>query len=106
MELTLQSFDVPHTLVFAALLAGLGLVGLLRRRNMLFILLALELLFAAAEVAFVAVANHVRTYNGQIFAIFVIMIAAAQAAVGVAIIVTMYRHRQSIGTEHWTSLRG
>lgn len=102
----LGHFDLQTALVFAALLLGLGLVGLLRRRNMLFVLMSVELLVAAPVVAMIATAHHVRTYNGQIFAVFIIMVSAAQAAVGVAIIVSMYRHRRSINTQHWTSLRG
>jgi len=106
MAVSLGPFDAQAALVFSALLLSTGLLGLLRRRNMLLVLMAVELLFAAAVMAFVAAAHHVRTYNGQIFAIFIIMISAAQAAIGVAIVVSLYRHRRSISTQHWTSLRG
>ncbi len=99
-------FDARSALVFAALLLGLGLLGLLRRRNMLFLLMAVELILAAPTVAFVALAHQARTYNGQVFAVFIIMVAAAQAAVGVAIVVSLYRHRRSISTQHWRALRG
>lgn len=102
----LGPFDVQAALVFSAILLALGLAGLLRRRNMLFVMMAFELVFAAAATTFVALSQHVRTYNGQVFAVFVIMVAAAQAAVGVALIVSMYRHRRSISTQHWTSLKG
>jgi NADH-quinone oxidoreductase subunit K len=102
----LGPFDVRTALAFAGLLMALGLAGLVRRRNMLFILMAIELVFAGVVTAFIAVSHHVRTYNGQIFAVFVIMVAAAQAAVGVAIIVTLYRHRHSNSTRHWTSMKG
>jgi NADH-quinone oxidoreductase subunit K len=100
------SFDIQTALVFAALMLGIGLWGLMRRRNMLLVLMSLELVFAASVVAFVAVSHHVRTYNGQIFAVFVIMVAAAQAAIGVGLLVGLYRHRNSISTQHWTGLKG
>lgn len=99
-------FDARSALIFAALLMGLGLLGLLRRRNMLFLLMSLELVFVAAVTAFVALAHQVRTYNGQVFAVFIIMVTAAQAAVGVAIVVSLYRHRHSIDTQHWRTMRG
>jgi len=99
-------FDIRTALVFAALMLGVGLFGLMRRRNMLLVLMSLELVFAAAAVSFVAVAHHVRTYNGQIFAVFIIMVAAAQAASGVGLVVGLYRHRNSISTQHWTGLKG
>lgn len=102
----LARFDAQHAIVFATVLFGIGLLGVLRRRNMLFVIMSLELLFTAPVVAFIGTAHEVRTYNGQVFAVFVIMIAAAQAALGVAIIVSLYRHRRSISTQHWTSLRG
>lgn len=103
---SLGPFDVRSALLFAALLLGLGLVGVLRRRNMLFVMMSLELVFAGPVVAFVALPQRVRTCNGQIFAVFIIMVAAGQAAVGVALMVSLYRHRRSISTQHWTSLRG
>ena len=102
----LGPFDARAALLFSALLLALGLLGLLRRRNILFVMMAFELVFAAPAVAFIALSHHVRTYNGQVFAVFVIMVAAAQAAVGVALIVSLYRHRQSISAQHWTSLKG
>lgn len=102
----LQEFSPQMVAMFAALLMGLGLIGIARRRNMLFVMIAVELAVQGSVVLFIAASHHLRTYNGQIFAIFIIMITAAQAAVGVAIIVSLYRYRRSISTAHWTSLRG
>jgi NADH-quinone oxidoreductase subunit K len=100
------AFDARTGLIFSAVMLALGLLGLMRRRNMLLMLMSLELTFAAAAMAFVAVGQHVRTYNGQVFAVFIIMVAAAKAAVGVGIVVALYRYRKSISTQHWTSLKG
>ena len=102
----LGPFDARTALVFSALLLGLGLAGLLRRHNMLFIMMAFELVFAAPVTAFIVLSHHVRTYNGQVFAVFIIMVTAAQAVIGVAMIVSMYRHRRSISTNRWTSMKG
>ncbi len=102
----LNDFSPQVAAMFSVLLLALGLIGLMRRRNMLFVLMSVELMLQAPVTLFIALSNHMRTYNGQIFAIFIIMITAAQAAVGVAIVVSLYRHRRSISTAHWTALKG
>lgn len=102
----LHEFTPQTAALFSALLLGLGIIGIARRRNMLFVLISLELAMQGSVTLFIALSHHLRTYNGQIFAIFIIMITAAQAAIGVAIVVSLYRHRRSISTAHWTTLKG
>ncbi len=82
-----------HYLVLGAILFALGIFGLLTRRNAIGILMAIELMFNAAAINFVAFTKYVAQSGlaGQVFTIFIITIAAAEAAVGLAIVILMYR---------------
>lgn len=89
-------------LALAAILFSIGLFGVLTRRNVIGILMSLELMFNAANINFVAFNRFVATDNliGQMFAIFVIVVAAAEAVVGLAIVLLIYRNWRGIGTEN------
>ena len=96
---------LQHVLVVALVLFGLGLYTVLTRRNAIGILMGIELLLNAANVNYVAFARYSGSTDGQIFAIFVIMLAAAEAAVGLAIVLGIYRNVESIDVTATHSLR-
>lgn len=89
---------LTHYLILSAILFCLGIFGLLTRRNAVGILMSIELMFNAANINFVAFSRFVtpESMTGQIFAIFVITIAAAEAAVGLAIVMLLYRNFRGI----------
>ncbi len=97
---------LQHVLVVGLLLFGLGLYTVLTRRNAIGILMGVEILLNAANVNYVAFARYGGTpTDGQVFAIFVVMLAAAEAAVGLAIVLGIYQNFESIDVEAAHSLR-
>ena len=91
-----------YYLALAAILFSVGLFGVLTRRNVIGILMSLELMFNAANINFVAFNKYIITdgLTGQIFAIFIIVVAAAEAVVGLAIVLLIYRNWQGIDMDH------
>jgi len=98
---------LTHYLVLAAIVFALGLFCVLTRRNALGILMGIELILNSANINYVAFARYGgSTYDGQIFAIFVIMLAAAEAAIGLAIVLGIYQSFETIDVEATDRLRG
>ncbi|MCX6067587.1 MAG: NADH-quinone oxidoreductase subunit NuoK [Chloroflexi bacterium] len=103
---------VNYYLALSAILFTMGAMGVLLRRNALVIFMSIELMLNAANLAFVAFArmystlNDYSVFNGQIFVFFVMTVAAAEVAVGLALIVTIFRSRQSIDVDQLNSLKG
>ncbi|MBI2265702.1 MAG: NADH-quinone oxidoreductase subunit NuoK [Armatimonadetes bacterium] len=89
---------LDHVLLMGALLFSIGLYGVLTRRNAIAVLMAVELLFNAVNINLVAFSRYITPslMTGQIFALFIIAVAAAEAAVGIALILCLYRHRRSV----------
>ena len=96
---------LQHVLVVGLVLFGLGLYTVLTRRNAIGILMGIELLLNAANVNYVAFARYSGSTDGQIFAIFVIMLAAAEAVVGLAIVLGIYQNFASIDVDAMHALR-
>jgi NADH-quinone oxidoreductase subunit K len=92
-------------LAVSALLFALGVFGVLLRRNAIVIFMCVELMLNAVNLTFVALAQA-RGIAGQIFVFFVMAVAAAEAAVGLAIILAIYRHRQTVDLQHINLLKG
>jgi NADH:ubiquinone oxidoreductase subunit K len=92
---------LSHYLVVAAILFSLGVFGALTRRNAIAILMSIELMLNAANLSFIALARYLpqALLQGQVFAIFVITIAAAEAAVGLAIILGLYRNFNTVNVD-------
>ena len=90
-----------HYLVLSAVLFAIGLYGSLARRNAIVILMSIEIMLNAVNIALVSFSRFVTPalLTGQVFAIFVIVVAAAEAAVGLGILMAVYRHRQSIDSD-------
>src|SRR3989449_11508570 len=95
---------LEHYLVVSALLFALGLMGVLVRRNLLIIYMCIELMLNAANLALVAFSRFTNNLDGQVFVFFIITVAAAEVAVGLALIVALYRKRQTAHVEDLTTL--
>ncbi len=93
-----MSLGLEHFLILSAVLFSIGLYGALAKRNAVIILMCIELMLSAVNITLVAFSRYIvpAELTGQIFAIFVIVVAAAEAAVGLAIILAIYRNRQDI----------
>jgi NADH-quinone oxidoreductase subunit K len=100
-----MQIGLEHYLGVSALLFCLGLAGVIVRRNLLVIYMALELMLNAANLALVAFSRFNNNLNGQVMVLFIVTVAAAEVAVGLALIVALYRKRQSAHVEDLTSLR-
>jgi NADH-quinone oxidoreductase subunit K len=98
---------VPTTyyIGLSAILFSIGIVGVLVRRNAIVIFLSIELMLNAANLAFVAFARQLGSIDGQVIVFFVMTVAAAEAAVGLAIIIAVFRHRQTINADELRLLR-
>ncbi|MBI2817864.1 MAG: NADH-quinone oxidoreductase subunit NuoK [Acidobacteria bacterium] len=91
---------ISYFLVLAAILFVLGVAGFLFKRNIVTIFMSIELMLNAVNLTFVALSYHLRELNGQIFVFFVMVVAAAEAAVGLAIIITVFKHRESLNVDN------
>ena len=103
--------DLHHYLFVSGLLFAIGLAGVIVRRNIIVIFMCLELMLSAANLTLVAFSrfhtvNGLPDYNGQLLVFFIITVAAAEVAVGLAIIVALYRARQTVDVNDLTSMRG
>src|SRR5919201_1313965 len=100
-----MNVGLEQYLVVSGLLFCLGLLGVLVRRNLLVIYMSLELMLNAANLAFVAFSRFNGHLNGQLMVFFIITVAAAEVAVGLALIVALYRTRQTAHVEDLTTLK-
>lgn len=100
-----MTIGLEHYLVVSALLFCLGLMGVIVRRNLLVIYMSLELMLNAANLALVAFSRFRNDLDGQVLVFFVITVAAAEVAVGLALIVALYRKRQSAHVEDLTLMK-
>ena len=101
--------NVPseHMLVLAAVLFALGVFGFLVRRNVIIVLASIELMLNAANLSFLAAArNQPGAFEGPIFALFVILVAAAEAAVGLALVIALYRLKKTVAVDSASELHG
>jgi NADH-quinone oxidoreductase subunit K len=96
---------VAYYLVLSAVLFGLGVVAFVFRRNIITILLAIELMLNAVNLAFVAFARAWGQTDGLVFVFFVIVVAAAESAVGLAIVIRIYQNRQTLNIERVNLLK-
>lgn len=96
-----------HYLYLAAILFAIGLFGVITRRNVIGILMSLELMFNAANINFVAFNKYVVTepLAGQLFAIFIVVVAAAEATVGLAIVLLVYRNWRGVETDNFSVMK-
>lgn len=97
---------LTYPLVLSALLFTIGMVGVMIRRNAIMLFMCIELMMNAANIAFIAFARHFDRLDGQVFVFFVITVAAAEVAVGLSLIVTIYRTHHSIDVDDLHELKG
>lgn len=97
---------ITYYLALSAILFTLGILGVLLRRNALVIFMSLELMFNAANLLFVAFASYYQILTGQVFVFFVMAVAAAEVAVGLALMVAIFRSKHSIDIDQMSSLKG
>lgn len=97
---------LSYALTLSAVLFALGTLGVLVRRNILVILMCVELMLNAVNLAFVAVSSHLNNVEGLFYVFFVITVAAAEAAVGLAIVLSLYRSRNTVYADEVNLLNG
>ena len=97
---------VNYYIVLSAILFTIGVIGVLSQRNSLIIFMSIELMLNAANLAFVAFGSVISSFSGQIFAFFVIAVAAAEVAVGLALIVEIFKSKRSIDVDQMSSMKG
>ena len=100
MDVTLN-----HYLVLSAILFAIGTAGVFLRRNVITLLLSIEIMLNAVNLTFVAAGRQFASVDGQVIVFFVMTVAAAEAAVGLAIVIALFRHRESLNPEAFTSLK-
>jgi NADH-quinone oxidoreductase subunit K len=100
-----MNVGLEHYLVVSVLLFCLGLLGVIVRRNLLVIYMSLELMLNAANLALVAFSRFTDNLDGQVFVFFTITVAAAEVSVGLALIVALYRKRQTAHVEDLTTMK-
>jgi NADH-quinone oxidoreductase subunit K len=101
MEVTINWY-----IILSAILFGIGALGVLTRRNAIIIFMSVEMMLNAANLAFVAFARQFGDLNGQVFVFFVMTVAAAEVAVGLALIVAIFRSKSSINIDEINLLKG
>src|SRR5687768_17983852 len=96
---------LSHYLVVSAVLFCIGTAGVFLRRNLITILLSIEIMLNAVNLSFVAFGRQFGSFDGQIITFFVMTVAAAEAAVGLGVVIALYRHRESLNPDAFTSLK-
>ena len=96
---------IGHYLVLSGLLFCIGAVGVFLRRNLITMLLSVEIMLNAVNLTFVAFGRQLGTVDGQIISFFVMTVAAAEAAVGLALVIALFRTRESLNPEAFTTLK-
>ena len=96
---------ITESLFFSAVLFAVGVVGVLTRRNAIIVFMCIELMLNAVNLSFVALSRLHGGVTGQVFVLFVMTVAAAEAAVGLAIVIALFRHRESLNPEMFKTLK-
>jgi NADH-quinone oxidoreductase subunit K len=94
-----------HYMVLSAALFTLGVVGVMTRRNVIIVLMSIELMLNAVNINLVAFSHQLGNVVGQVFAVFVVVVAAAEAAVGLGIILAFYRNKETVNIDEMNLLR-
>lgn len=88
-----------HYLVLSAILFGIGAIGVLVRRNAIIIFMCIELMLNAVNISLVAFSKHMNSIDGQVFVFFIMTVAAAEAAIGLAIMVSLFRNKETLNVD-------
>ncbi|MDK9724303.1 MAG: NADH-quinone oxidoreductase subunit NuoK [Sterolibacteriaceae bacterium MAG5] len=99
--------SLTHYLILAAILFAIGIVGIfLNRKNLIVLLMAIELVLLAVNLNFVAFSHYLNDLSGQLFVFFILTVAAAESGIGLAILVVLFRNLSSIDVDDLDSLKG
>ena len=99
--------SLSHYLILAALLFAIAVVGIfLNRKNLIVLMMAIELMLLAVNINFIAFSHYLNDLDGQIFVFFILVVAAAEAGIGLAILVVLFRNLSSIHVDDLDSLKG
>lgn len=97
--------SVYHYMILSAILFAIGTFGVLTRKNMIVIFMCIELMLNSVNLTFIALSRHLGNMDGQIFVFFVMTVAAAEAAVGLALIIAFYRNKESVEVDDFNLLK-
>ena len=97
---------VHHAVLLSLVLFGIGALGVFLRRNVITVLMCIELMLNGANLAFIAFSRAAGTLDGQVLVFFVLMVAAAEAAVGLAIVIALHRHRDTLDVDAFNVMKG
>ena len=100
-----MEIGLNHYLILSSLIFALGVIGVLVRKNAIIIFMSIELMLNAVNLAFVAISHFSDTIDGQVFVFFVMTVAAAEVAVGLAIIITIFRNKKSVNIDDISLLK-
>lgn len=100
-----MELGLAHYLGLSGVIFAIGVIGVMIRRNAIVVLMCIELMLNAANIALVAFSSFTQTIDGQVFVFFVITVAAAEAAVGLALIVVLFRNRKSISVDDFNLMK-
>ncbi|MDD5406482.1 MAG: NADH-quinone oxidoreductase subunit NuoK [Sulfurovaceae bacterium] len=95
-----------HYLIVAGLLFAIGLIGVIRRRNLLMLFFATEIMLNAANVAFAATSHYYNDLSGQMFAFFIIAIAASEVAIGLGLLILLYKKQGTLDLDDLATMKG
>ena len=96
---------LTHYLALSAILFAIGTAGVFLRRNLITVLLSIEIMLNAVNLTFVAVGRYLGSVDGQIITFFVMTVAAAEAAVGLALVIALFRHRETLSPDAYSALK-
>ena len=102
----MQSIPLEHGLILAGILFALGLIGVLTRRNIVFVLMSLEIMLNACGLAFIVAASRWQHAEGQVMFLMILTLAAAEVAVGLGLILQMYRRFQTVDISVLSQMKG
>jgi len=102
----MMEIGLNHYLVLSTILFAIGLVGVMRRKNLLLLFFATEILLNAVNIAFAAISHYYGDMTGQMFAFFIIAIAASEVAVGLGLLIVWYKRHGSIDLDALTTMKG
>lgn len=101
-----ETITLAHYLFVSAAMFAIGLIGFASRRNLIIMFLCTEMMFQAAGIALIAFSRYHLNHTGESFVIFVLTVAAAEAAMALALVVLLFRRRETLDAEEWSQLRG
>jgi NADH:ubiquinone oxidoreductase subunit K len=100
-----MNVGLEHFLILSAILFSIGLYGALAKRNAIVILMCIEIMLNAVNIAMVAFSHYVDAIAGQVFTIFIMVVAAAEVAVGLALIITIFRNKKTVDAEKYDLMK-